>query len=454
MSALFVRVPLTAFRVNLHRVYLPRQQKCANQWMSSSWRPGDVRCINVMCYSTGPLTRSIFRRSVSSSSTGESGDVKTTIAATAATTAAFKGAKNSRWRRFIVKPFVYVQFFFGIGLLALAFQQFRRKNAHPDQSPELIAKDWEVLYYRIIPFRAISRAWGWLTNRHLPVWARQPILGLYARTFNCNLEEALDGNLENYSCLAEFFRRKLKSGVRPIEPASSVVAPSDGTVLNFGRVTAGMMEQVKGVSYSLGEFLGPAYWRNGPEVQPAGQTELEYEKSLLVNKDNDLFHCVIYLAPGDYHCFHSPVDWTVNFRRHFPGALLSVNPSIAKWVAGLFSLNERAVYVGRWAHGFFSMTPVGATNVGSIRVYADEKLRTNCTKWALPLPYYDRYMCPEDSDEIPLKKGEIFGEFNLGSTIVLIFEAPKDFEFKIRPGEKIRMGQSLHFTHSATEASD
>ena len=32
----------------------------------------------------------------------------------------------------------------------------------------------------------------------------------------------------------------------------------------------GMMEQVKGVSYSLGEFLGPAYWRNGPEVQPAG----------------------------------------------------------------------------------------------------------------------------------------------------------------------------------------
>lgn len=98
---------------------------------------------------------------------------------------------------------------------------------------------FQVLYYRVIPFRALSRAWGWLTNLHLPVWAREPILGLYARTFNCNLEEALDGNLQNYPCLAEFFRRKLKSGVRPIDPASSVVSPSDGTILNFGRVTAG-----------------------------------------------------------------------------------------------------------------------------------------------------------------------------------------------------------------------
>jgi len=166
-----------------------------------------------------------------------------------------------------------------------------------------------------------------------------------------------------------------------------------------------------------------------------------------------------FLLSGDYHCFHSPTDWTVDFRRHFPGTLLSVNPSIAKWVAGLFSLNERAVYVGHWKHGFFSMTPVGATNVGSIRVYADQELRTNCSKRRLPLPYYDRYLAladgqpqEEQQHEIPLNKGEIFGEFNLGSTIVLIFEAPKDFEFNIRPGEKIRMGQSLHTTAGSAKS--
>ncbi len=49
-----------------------------------------------------------------------------------------------------------------------------------------------------------------------------------------------------------------------------------------------------------------------------------------------------------------------------------MNPSVASWIGGLFSLNERAVYVGTWRHGFFSMTAVGATNVGSIRVYGDK----------------------------------------------------------------------------------
>lgn len=161
-----------------------------------------------------------------------------------------------------------------------------------------------------------------------------------------------------------------------------------------------MMEQVKGVSYSLNEFLGPAYWQKGPEARPAlAHHRPEYEKSLLMKGDTDLFHCVIYLAPGevvarlvfqvvcsvteivwivssagDYHCFHSPAEWTVTYRRHFPGELFSVNPSVAKWLAGLFSLNERAVYAGQWRHGFFSMTPVGATNVGSIRVYADQQV--------------------------------------------------------------------------------
>lgn len=51
---------------------------------------------------------------------------------------------------------------------------------------------------------------------------------------------------------------------------------------------------------------------------------------------------------------------------------MSVNPGIARLVKELFCLNERVALTGQWQHGFFSLTAVGATNVGSIRVYFDQ----------------------------------------------------------------------------------
>ncbi|KAJ8914592.1 hypothetical protein NQ315_017297, partial [Exocentrus adspersus] len=135
--------------------------------------------------------------------------------------------------------------------------------------------------------------------------------------------------------------------------------------------------------------------------------------------------------------FHSPADWKPTHRRHFCGQLLSVNPSIAKWLPGLFCLNERAVYLGHWDHGFFSYTAVGATNVGTVKVYFDKTLQTNLHKKS--------HRCKEVclGNAVDLKKGDPMGEFRMGSTIVLIFEAPIHFNFNIFPGDKVKMGQGL-----------
>ncbi len=113
-------------------------------------------------------------------------------------------------------------------------------------------------------------------------------------------------------------------------------------------------------SFSLPKLPKPTYERR----------HSSYLKSL--RPGNSLFFTVVYLAPGDYHRFHSPTAWVVEKRRHFVGELFSVSPWMAKRLEGLFVLNERVALLGRWRYGFFGMVPVGATNVGSIVVNFDQ----------------------------------------------------------------------------------
>ncbi|XP_023964479.1 phosphatidylserine decarboxylase proenzyme, mitochondrial isoform X3 [Chrysemys picta bellii] len=308
--------------------------------------------------------------------------------------------------------------------------------------PIKLASEWEVSLYKSVPTRLLSRAWGRLNQVELPTWLRKPVYSLYIWTFGVNMKEAAVEDLHHYRNLSEFFRRKLKPQSRPVCCYHSVISPSDGKILNFGQVKNCEVEQVKGVTYSLESFLGPC---TSTEDMQFSQTSScsSLQNQLVTKEGNELYHCVIYLAPGDYHCFHSPTDWRVSHRRHFPGSLMSVNPGVARWIKELFCHNERVVLSGDWKHGFFSLTAVGATNVGSIRIYFDGDLRTNSPCYSKGSYNDFSFITNNNKEGIPMRKGEHLGEFNLGSTIVLIFEAPKNFSFHLKPGQKIRFGEAL-----------
>jgi phosphatidylserine decarboxylase len=250
--------------------------------------------------------------------------------------------------------------------------------------------------------------------------------------------------------------------------------------------------EINGISYTIDDILG-GEGKNTPHLRKiiykeegdrADSISIDSKQINKVTKDlrsttegsddKELFYAVIYLAPGDYHRYHSPTNWVVTLRRHFVGELYSVAPYFQRTLSNLFVLNERVSLLGYWKYGFMSMTPVGATNVGSIKVNFDKDLATN-TKYESP--HYKQFnkeleqeleqeeQMDENSRPVkvkkhtcyeatygnasktlggyPVTKGEEVGGFMLGSTVVLVFEAPKEFKFHINSGEKVKLGQSL-----------
>ena len=72
-----------------------------------------------------------------------------------------------------------------------------------------------------------------------------------------------------------------------------------------------------------------------------------------------------------------------------------------------------------------------------------QDLSTNTSKAQPDTVFYDKNMCECDNEGVQISKGEMVGEFNLGSTIVLLFEAPENFQFTVKPEQKVLFGEPL-----------
>ena len=162
-------------------------------------------------------------------------------------------------------------------------------------------------------YRLISRLAGSFGGVELPFgWMRTGAFSAFSRVYGCNTEEAALP-FEQYTSFSAFFQRELKSGTRQLDGYSKggvVTSPVDAVVLCQGSTKVDeeiqfadvLVDQIKGVTYSAEELVGA-----DPQGMETTPKRLQY--------------IVLYLAPGDYHRYHSPADWTVLQRRHFPGAL-------------------------------------------------------------------------------------------------------------------------------------
>lgn len=160
----------------------------------------------------------------------------------------------------------------------------------------------------------------------------------------CDPEEA-EYPVGNYRSFNDFFARRLKSGVRPVDTRLEVlVSPADGKLLVHGDLLPSEPIPVKGAKRSINELCG--------EVLP--------EKPLTV--------AVVRLAPVDYHRYHYPCDCCADGALQvIPGKYHSVNPVALLRRPDLFVENTR--HVARFVSpvfGNFLMIEVAAFGVGSI----------------------------------------------------------------------------------------
>lgn len=300
--------------------------------------------------------------------------------------------------------------------------------------------------YTVLPWRLLSRSWGRLNQKTLPKTLRVPVYSFYIYMTGVNLSEAANQKLSSYKCLNSFFRRQMKNGVREISTLPhKLVSPVDGRILSNGRISDNedekLITQVKGINYSLKALLGPVDGNSSQNFSSI--SDFEYKNLLLRDSENnDLFYSVIYLAPGDYHRFHSPTEFKVQSRRHFPGDLFSVNGKVTSWLKNLFALNERVVLNGEWKHGFFSYTAVGASLVGSIKMYHDDNVKTSKPYATTKAHNHNGiYFDKTYNKPINFDRADQIGEFNIGSTVIMVFEAPKNFKFSVQNGQKVQLGQ-------------
>lgn len=267
-------------------------------------------------------------------------------------------------------------------------------------------------YLRYVPKNHLSRTMGRLVHARLPGPVARWLVHWFARTYEIDVDAA-GKPAHEYPSIGHFFIRDLREGLRPIE--GDFVSPVDGVLRNYGAVTGGRLEQIKGKSYTVAGFLGD------------DEHAARYENGAFFN---------LYLSPQDYHHVHSPVGGTIVRSVHIPGKLWPVNDWSLANVDELFSINERVVTYVDCALGRVAVVMIGATNVGKISVVYDSFI-SNTARAKRAARSYD--------PPIPIQAGDRLGTFHMGSSVVVLVEPGRIDLSRVRleAGKKVQYGAAV-----------
>lgn len=268
----------------------------------------------------------------------------------------------------------------------------------------------------ILPHHFLSNLMSKLTHSENKTWKNLMITQI-VKFYGVNMDESKEQNIDNFSSFNQFFTRELKPDARPLTTVEhSIACPADGAVSQARLIEQGKIFQAKGKSFTAIDLLGGDAERAKPFENGSFTT--------------------IYLSPKDYHRMHMPVDGTLTDMVHVPGRLFSVNTATTNSVPELFARNERVVCIFDTEYGQMALILVGAIFVSSIE-----------TTWhgvVTPPSVSSISSWSYQEDNIVIKKGDEMGRFNMGSTIIVLFEKDQvKWDDTFVAGKGVKLGELI-----------
>lgn len=277
----------------------------------------------------------------------------------------------------------------------------------------------KIAFQYVMPQLYLTRFAGWFAKQQWGI-VTHFVIKLFAKKYRVEMNEAAKPNFSDYASFNEFFIRPLAQNARPIDQnPTALCLPADGRISQMGHIEQDLLLQAKGHYFSLSDLL-------------AGDEEL-------TNQFKDGEFATTYLSPRDYHRVHMPCDATLRKMIYVPGDLFSVNPFLAEHIPNLFARNERIICVFDTDFGKMVQILVGATITASMStVWAgviNPPRSTQITTWTY-----------EGESAVNLAKGQEMGAFQLGSTVINLFEKDRiQFVSHLQVDSTVHMGEILAY---------